>query len=141
MSKETNDEEISAAMHRLLLGQPLYTDGRLTVSNLAKEAGLTRQQVYRSPERLAEFNNHVLRLQTSGAPPVEKHLAKIAALQEELKDVEARAERYRLQRDAVRGERETLANQVLILQKMYDHLEEELAKVGKLVLFPLDRRK
>ena len=36
-------------MTRLLAGEAQRTDGRLTVSNLATEAGLTRQQAYRSP--------------------------------------------------------------------------------------------
>ena len=36
-------------MTRLLAGEAQRTDGRLTVSNLAAEAGLSRQQAYRSP--------------------------------------------------------------------------------------------
>ncbi|MGO9956633.1 MAG: hypothetical protein ACLP50_11715 [Solirubrobacteraceae bacterium] len=44
-----NADLLRGAMARLLAGHAGRTDGRLTVTNLAAEAGVTRQQAYRSP--------------------------------------------------------------------------------------------
>jgi hypothetical protein len=44
-----NDDVLRGAMARLLAGDAGRSDGRLTVTNLAAEAGVTRQQAYRSP--------------------------------------------------------------------------------------------
>lgn len=44
------DRKIKEAFERLLAGQPEITDGKLTVSNICLEAGVSRASYYRSPQ-------------------------------------------------------------------------------------------
>lgn len=44
------DRKIKDAFERLLAGQPEITDGKLTVSNICLEAGVSRASYYRSPQ-------------------------------------------------------------------------------------------
>src|ERR1700757_132145 len=112
-----NDAQARAAMDRLLAGRPLHTDGRLTVKNLAAEAGLSRQQVYRSPV-LEEFNEHVRRVAERAEAPTEPHLQTIAKLRERLGAAEAKSSRYRGERDEARRAQNTLANEVRVLDEL-----------------------
>jgi hypothetical protein len=48
-------DEIRSAMERLLSGTSQYTDGRLTRTNLALEAGVGRATLYRQPDLVAEW--------------------------------------------------------------------------------------
>lgn len=50
---------LQTAMKRLLSGKPHRTDGRLTISNLAIEAGVSRATANRATALLAEFRNGV----------------------------------------------------------------------------------
>ncbi|UZG60243.1 hypothetical protein [Rhodococcus opacus] len=43
------DRKINEAFDRLLAGHPEITDGKLTVSNICVEAGVSRASYYRSP--------------------------------------------------------------------------------------------
>ena len=128
---ETNDRKIQAAMDRLLAGRPVHTDGRLHVKNLAAEAGMSRQQVYRSPLRV-EFEEHVQRIRDRGEAPTEPHLATIAKLRDQLAAEKERSARYRGERDYARRGQETLANQLRLLDEQNRRLEVSLADAGKL---------
>lgn len=44
------DRKINEAFDRLLAGHPEITDGKLTVSNICVEAGVSRASYYRSPQ-------------------------------------------------------------------------------------------
>jgi len=113
---EQNEARIRAAMERLLAGTPLHTDGKLHVKNLASEAGLTRQQVYRS-EALSEFNEHLARLRERSEVPTEPHLRRIRELQEALSQEKERAKRYRSERDEAKVREAALANRLLALDR------------------------
>lgn len=56
--------DIKAAMERMLTGRAIHTDGTLDVSSLAVEAGVSRQDLYRSHRPLLDE----FRLAKSTAP-------------------------------------------------------------------------
>lgn len=51
-----SEAALRAAMARLLDGRPERTDGALTVSNLAREAGVSRATANRAVDLLAELS-------------------------------------------------------------------------------------
>lgn len=59
----TTERKLRAAMGRLCDGTSTHTDGQLTVSNLAKEAGVSRATANRAQAVLAEFHNRTIALQ------------------------------------------------------------------------------
>lgn len=78
------EQDIRAAIQRLVSGHPEASNGRLSVSALAAEAGVSRQRLYEHhPDLLAEFRTTAVRQ----APPVE-----IAALKQQLSRAHQRIE-------------------------------------------------
>lgn len=72
--------EISAAADRLLAGKPRRSNGKLTASALAVEAGLSRQRIYEHHrETLADF-----KIRAGGGPLIPNQ----QALQQRLHDAE-----------------------------------------------------
>ncbi|HEU5373799.1 MAG TPA: hypothetical protein VFV38_00010 [Ktedonobacteraceae bacterium] len=59
----TTEQKLRAAMDRLCKGTSQYTNGQLTVGNLAKEAGVSRATANRAEAVLAEFHNRAIALQ------------------------------------------------------------------------------
>jgi hypothetical protein len=121
---DRNDQALRAAMTRLLAGESQRTDGCLTVSNLAAEAGLTRQQAYRSPII------HDWREATHDPSPTEhpdKTQARIERLARDLATAQQRAQRYRQERDAARDQARTLANACRVLDDENEALRAALA--------------
>src|SRR6266702_2354959 len=59
----TTEHKLRGAMDRLCNGTSQRTDGQLTVSNLAKEAGVSRATANRAQALLAEFHNRIIALQ------------------------------------------------------------------------------
>lgn len=53
------EQKLRAAMTRLLTGQTIRTDGRLTKTNLAHEAGVSRATMNRAATILAEWDTTV----------------------------------------------------------------------------------
>jgi hypothetical protein len=130
-----NDQALRAAMTRLLAGEAQRTDGRLTVSNLAAEAGLTRQQAYRSPVI------HVWREATGDPPPIEhpdKTQARIERLTRDLAAAQQRAQRYRQERDEARDQARTLGNACRVLDEENEALRAALADAH--VVVPIRHR-
>jgi hypothetical protein len=60
------EEALREAMARLLAGRPVKTDGRLTVVNLAIEAGVSRATANRAVGLLAHFRRAVAALRARG---------------------------------------------------------------------------
>ena len=73
-------------MARLVAGRPRVTDGRLTVVNLAREAGVGRATANRAADVLAEFHRAAARVPRRRDPPDDvsttrsRDAAEIAAL-------------------------------------------------------------
>jgi hypothetical protein len=59
----TPERKLRDAMDRLCNGTSQRTNGQLTVSNLAKEAGVSRATANRAEAMLAEFHNRIMALQ------------------------------------------------------------------------------
>lgn len=114
--KEKNEIKIKEASQRLLAGNSLHTDGKLNVANLAKEAGLTRQQVYRSVS-VEDFKEQIARLEATQTHPAEKNLATIARLKDELKEEKERSAKYRQEKADLKEENKMLAQEILLLDK------------------------
>ena len=58
----TTEQKLRAAMDRLCNRMSQRTNGQLTVSNLAKEAGVSRATANRAEAVLAEFHNRITAL-------------------------------------------------------------------------------
>ncbi|MFN2504399.1 MAG: hypothetical protein ABR540_09230, partial [Acidimicrobiales bacterium] len=109
------EREIRAAAERLLTGRAIHTDGTCDATMLAAEAGVTRQDLYRSCRpMLEEFRSHLRRIAESGAP-TDRRAAALGRLREELSQAAARATRYRIERDGARSERDANASQLAYL--------------------------
>jgi hypothetical protein len=119
-----NDQALRAAMTRLLAGEAQRTDGRLTVSNLAAEAGLTRQQAYRSSV-IDAWRDATREPPSTGHP--DKTQARMERLARDLAASEQRAQRYRQERDEARAQAKTLANACRVLDEDNAALRTALA--------------
>ena len=78
VSQKTEDA-LRAAMMRLLEGTSVHTDGRLTVANLAREAGVSRATANRATAVLAEFRGAEARFRSGS----------VAGLKERIRELEA----------------------------------------------------
>ncbi|MER7517857.1 hypothetical protein [Streptomyces sp. NPDC126499] len=111
---------LRAAGERLLKGEPMRSDGSLTVASLAAEAGVSRASAYRCPDVVDEFRNLVAEREDAAAPP--------ASLRQEVQALKA-AER-RLRQEHAREVRElrssinVLAQQVQLLTLENQRLSE-----------------
>jgi uncharacterized coiled-coil DUF342 family protein len=119
-------------MTRLLAGDAHRTDGRLTVSNLAAEAGLTRQQAYRSPV-IHAWRDATREPQSTRHP--DKTQARIERLAQDLTASQERAQRYRHERDEAHAQSQTLANACRALDEENAALRTALADAS--VVSPL----
>jgi hypothetical protein len=132
-----SEAALRAAMVRLLDGRPERTDGALTVSNLAREAGVSRATANRAVDVLAEFRAAEARHRRSSPRALKE---RVRALEAELRAVRG-AEMAELRAFA-----RTLAQhiQVLTLQvaerdAAIDGLREELVRSGNTRVVPLRR--
>lgn len=56
MATDSTEKKLRAALDRLVAGTAVRTDGRLTVSGLAREAELSRATAHRYPAVLKDLN-------------------------------------------------------------------------------------
>ena len=80
MTRTSTDTRLFEALTRLLAGPPTLTDGALTVSNLCREAGVSRHSYYRSPvkDRFIASRQHA-----------EVHQPEVVRLRDEVRDLKA----------------------------------------------------
>jgi DNA-binding transcriptional ArsR family regulator len=131
VSQKTEDA-LRVAMKRLLEGTSEYTDGRLTVANLAREAGVSRATANRATAVLAEFRVAEARFRSGS-------VARLKARIREL-EVELRAARGGEMAE-LRATVKTLAQQIQILalegeeqRRLITVLEEQITRADPKVL-------
>jgi len=113
-------------MERMLTGRPIHTDGTLDVSTLAVEAGVSRQDLYRTYRPiLEEFRSHLCRLDVAGSGD-NRHNERVTRLTRQRDEALERAARYRSERDAARRERDVNASQVCHLAEQTRALRDQL---------------
>lgn len=132
-----SEAALRAGMARLLDGRPERTDGALTVSNLAREAGVSRATANRAVDLLAEFRAAEARHRRSSPQALKD---RVRSLEAELRAVRG-AEMAEL-----RALTRTLAQhiQVLTLQvaerdEVIAGLQDELARSNEAKVVPLRR--
>jgi hypothetical protein len=132
-----SEAALRAAMARLLDARPERTDGALTVSNLAREAGVGRATANRAVDLLAEFRAAEARHRRSSPQALKD---RVRSLKAELRAVRG-AELAEL-----RALTRTLAQhiQVLTLQvaerdEVIAGLQDELARSNEAKVVPLRR--
>lgn len=101
------EAKLRNAMERLLNGAAVNSDGRLTKSNLAKEAGVSRATMHRANALLAEWDA----LATTRAPRSKE----FRRIEEQLANERARTRRLR---DKVRQLEGQLSSAVTIMMEM-----------------------
>jgi hypothetical protein len=95
---------LQEAMARLVAGRPRVTDGRLTVANLAREAGVGRSTANRAVDVLAAFHESAARVPRRRAPEVDaaasrsRYAAEIAALKSTVNQLAQQVQRSALLR-------------------------------------------
>lgn len=132
-----SEAALRVAMERLLDGRPERTDGALTVSNLAREAGVSRATANRAIDLLAEFR----------AAEVRHRRSSPQALKERVRFLEAELRAVRgAEMTELRALTRTLAQhiQVLTLQvaerdEVIVGLQNELARSNEAKVVPLRR--
>lgn len=113
------------AMARLLSGHPAKTDGRLTVSNLASEAGVSRATANRASVILATFREAV-RKSDCGRFAAVSLRGRINGLETKLASSRADARHNTI---ALQATIETMAQHILVLTA---HLHEQDRLIAKL---------
>ena len=141
-TKTKTDTALRAAMTRLLAGQPLRTDGRLTVSNLAREAGVGRASANRATGILNEFRVAIARQQHRRFGPAGSR-ARIRDLEAELatqrarhfeEDKALRATTHRMAQHI-----QALALHAVAQDREIARLRDELKRHGATVIVPIAR--
>ena len=91
------------AMARLVAGRPRLTDGRLTVANLAREAGVGRATANRAVDVLRDFHGAAARVPRRDQPVLEvadarvRDAAEIATLKAMVNQLAQQVQRLALQ--------------------------------------------
>jgi hypothetical protein len=105
---------LQEAMARLVAGRPRVTDGRLTVANLAREAGVGRSTANRAVDVLAAFHESAARVPRPHGPEADaaaswsRHAAEIAALKATVNQLAQQVQRLALLRAEQQRTIETL---------------------------------
>tara|TARA_R110002124_G_scaffold183225_1_gene350646 strand:- start:280 stop:717 length:438 start_codon:yes stop_codon:yes gene_type:complete len=131
VSQKTEDA-LRAAMKRLLEGASEHTDGRLSVANLAREAGVSRATANRATAVLAEFRAAEARFRSGS----------VAGLKARIRELEAELRAARGGELAeLRATVKTLAQQIQVLalkgeeqRRLIAVLEAQIARADPKVL-------
>jgi len=115
------DEQIRAAFDRLMAGHPELSDGRLTVTNICSEAGVSRASFYRSSQA-TEIRRALSEPDAAPRPQTKELRAQVKALgQAEQASRAQQATQVRELRNTVA----TYANQIQLLALRVDQLEAD----------------
>lgn len=108
MPTDSTERKLRAALERLVAGHPLRTDGKLTVTGLAREADVSRATAHRYPDVLAD-------LAAANRPPA-------ADNRKGSPDISLAERNEQLARENVllRAEKEALANAVYALTELVE---------------------
>lgn len=109
MPSDSTEHKLRAALDRLLASHPIRTDGRLTVTGLAREAGVSRATAHRYPDVLADLSAAANRLPIADGKEAEPR-GSLAERNEQLARENA----------LLRTEKEALANAVYALTEMLE---------------------
>lgn len=140
----TTDTALRAAMDRLIAGRPRCTDGKLTISNLAREAGVGRATANRATKVLAEFRAAIVRQQDRQQGP--------AALRARLRQLEAelmaQCKLSSEEIDTLRATVQQMAQHIQALTRQAAAQTRQIAQLraainesGKVVMMPMTRRR
>lgn len=102
MPTDDTESKLRAALDRLVAGTAVRTDGRLTVSGLAREAGVSRATAHRYPAVLADFEASMQR-------PARR------ATSDHSDDLAERNARLAAENALLRAEKEAMANALYAL--------------------------
>ena len=128
-----NARLVEQAMARLLRGESLRTDGKLNKSNLAKEAGLSRQALYRTRDAagtpLTEVFARLVKDQAK-QQPTDANLARITRLRQDLTDCQERRRALTSRLEQAQERDRALANVVQLLDSENGRLRQRLERAG-----------
>jgi len=137
------ERSLQEAMERLLKGRPQKTDGRLTVTNLAMEAGVGRATAHRAPHVLAAFKDAARK--SDGARWASSSLkGRVKTL-----SVKLAATRATMRADVgeLQGAVETMAHHIAVLtlqleerERKIERLTDQLARQPGATVIPIGRR-
>jgi hypothetical protein len=125
----TTEHKLRAAMDRLCDGTSARTDGRLTVSNLAKEAGVSRATANRAEAVLAEFHNRTIAFQETPE--------RLTGLRDQNRELERRLTQMSAEKNQIIASLQAtvtlLAQQIQALTLENERLRTSMVKSGGLV--------
>lgn len=109
MPTDSTERKLRAALQRLVADHPLRTDGKLTVTGLAREADVSRATAHRYPDVLADLAAAARR------PPVTSSRAGGPDI-----SLAERNEQLARENALLRAEKEALANAVYALTELVE---------------------
>lgn len=120
MMTETTDDDVRRvirdAMDRLISGEPLYSDGKLTIKSLAEEAQIKRWLLtHRHTDLQAEFRARIV---NTDAPPA------LVALRDERDDAQRRIDELTAEVTALQETVHQLERIIQVLALENDQLRE-----------------
>ena|SRR5699024_6230597 len=86
-NSKDSERRLQDAMNRLLGGDARYCDGRLTKTNLAREAGVSQATLYRAKNILAEWDQRVFETTPRNAQ-VSRLEAELSKCRKRIRDLE-----------------------------------------------------
>ncbi len=120
----TTERKLRDAMDRLCNGTSQRTNGQLTVSNLAKEAGVSRATANRAEAVLAEFHNRIIAFQETPE--------KLPGLRDQNRELERRLAQVTAEKNQIIADLQAtvalLAQQVQALTLENERLRTNVAK-------------
>jgi hypothetical protein len=127
-----SDRVLRAAMHRILAGTPIRSNGSFTVTALAAEAGVSRRTAARATTVLRDFRDAIEHRQTPPVPPASDDTPSREAIA--VLRIKLRAGNAQIRR--LRSDLAALACRVALLSEENAQLRTVLGR-GKLVSLPV----